>query len=287
MVSYRIRLTIGRRSFRRDETRIDAILRGEDEEMAGLSENFNVTLLAVITAILAALFLYAIVFKLVADMKKNNYSQLFAKYSADLKAVCSPLPGAETKEVFERRLAEISFKQKWRNITLGKRREIFERALIQIINKDSLLEKKAREVGQYFFFAEDSIQNIKSKNHTRKLFGCQQAGVYLYKPAIPFIMNTLTLTAPNLQYYSLLALAEFKQADIIIKAFEVIGDNILVNERIAREIVRKMGDGAPPFSGKFLKKTRLFLLICSYNLLTKTTQIYTLIKLRSLPGQMM
>ena len=67
-----------------------------------------------------------------------------------------------------------------------------------------------------------------------------QARAYLYKPAIPYLINELYDTTMNMQYDILVALSYFNDPEIIIQGFEIIQKSVLVNQRTVCQVIKRM-----------------------------------------------
>ena len=67
--------------------------------------------------------------------------------------------------------------------------------------------------------------------------GCRRAGLYQYEEAIPYMLGALGIMSGETQFQILAALSRIGDVDAVVRAFNIIKDRILVNERAILEIV--------------------------------------------------
>lgn len=196
----------------------------------------NYLIIVSIFIVMIIMIVYAIVTKLLQDYLKRRHGMLLKRYLGEIKQL---FQAPDRK--FSHQLDDY-YKQNGNILKRGMEREVFETALLQILNENEMIRHKARETAYRFSFEQESIANLSSNNLTRQLQGCQQVGAYLYEDGIPLLFQMLSYPMPQLQYITLLSLAEFGQPELIVQAFDIIEYAVLVNDRAVREIVRKMGD---------------------------------------------
>lgn len=216
--------------------------------------SFNYLVLASISVLLIIMLLYAIFAKIAHDYVEHRNGILLEKFTNEINELISPTDKQQMEFAYLQRLY-VYYMQNRRLLKNGRERILFEEALLHSINRNSENTDKVLEIANRFSFPEESTQNLTSNNTTRKLKGCQQAGAYLYEPAIPLLLKMLRFLSPQIQYSTLTALAEFGDPELVVEAFETIEHVILVNDRAIREIVGKMGN----------KKSDLFYMILKGN----------------------
>lgn len=200
--------------------------------MHTIDVSFNYYVIGVVSLILVSMLAYALVAKLFHERRMLRHSTLLKQYLADIEALV--LAGRQQIDLFCEENPCLC--------KVGIKRDVFEEALLQTINRNDEYADRAREIAHKFAFPEEAMVNLKSDNPIRRLKGCQQAGTYLHEPALPLLFDLLHFTVPQLQYNALLALASFRQPAYVVQSFDMVKDALLVNDRTVREIVEKMGD---------------------------------------------
>lgn len=120
--------------------------------------------------------------------------------------------------------------------------DLIESVLFDFMEFDEVRGPGARIIGQAMNFPPKSIKNLQARRAAKVLHGCMQARYYVYRPAIPYLLQCLSRPSLRMQYDILMTLARFDDPDIIVQAFDIIKDAIQINERSIREIVKWMSD---------------------------------------------
>ena len=116
---------------------------------------------------------------------------------------------------------------------------LVEDILFGFINKNNEKTIVAQAMAYELGLPERCIKNLK-KRSSSLLLGCMQAKAYLYVPAIPYLLGQLQTLSFRTQYDTLMALARYDDPMVIVQAFYMIQNTVLVNERAVREIVKWM-----------------------------------------------
>lgn len=115
--------------------------------------------------------------------------------------------------------------------------DLMEEILFELIELDTEKSAFARNIAYDLGFAQQSVVNLKKRSNLHIMHGCMQARIYLYHPAVPYLLHNLNDQYPQLQYSILLALSRFDDPQAIQQAFSRLQNALLVNERVIREIV--------------------------------------------------
>lgn len=126
------------------------------------------------------------------------------------------------------------------NIRQRRDYDLLEKILFEMIEHDKEMAATARAIADGLDLPKHSVLNLKKHNPSIVLRGCLQAKAYLYQPAIPYLLAHLQHPGRYLQYDILRALSRFDDPEVIIQAFSVIQDAILVNERAVHEVIDHM-----------------------------------------------
>jgi len=67
--------------------------------------------------------------------------------------------------------------------------------------------------------------------------GCRRAGLYQYEDAIPYMLSALEIMSSETQFQILAGLSRIGDIDAVVRAFGIIKQRVLINERAIFEIV--------------------------------------------------
>ena len=184
--------------------------------------------------ILVGTFIYTIISKLIYDRQSVWYDREKLRLGAELQEL---VPLITTDEFPE----EVKlFIKKNKRVKLKRRfYELMEEILFDMIENNENCAYGARIIASELKFPPESVKNLKKGRKSTILRGCMQARAYLYKPAIPYLINQLYDTSVNMQYDILMALSYFNDPEIIVQAFEIIQKSVLVNQRTVCQIIKR------------------------------------------------
>lgn len=183
----------------------------------------------------------ALITKVVHDSRNRRYRVLWTHFSGEIESLFFCTDSTQVDLAFLQRL-DAYFECHRHLLKKSKQRAAFEDVLLLTMSEREDTVAMGRQTAYRFSLPKASCDNLKSISISRQMRGCQQAGAYLYKPAIPLLLNLLRKKSPQLQYNVLLALADFRRPGLVVESFKIIENDIIVNERIFREIVSKMDD---------------------------------------------
>ena len=184
--------------------------------------------------ILVGTFIFTIISKLVYDRQNVWYEREKRKLRAEIEELVPLI----AKDEFPEEL-KIFVKKNRRVKTKRRYFELMEEILFDLIENDDKKAYGAYTIASELKFPSESVKNLKKRSKSSVIRGCMQARAYLYKPAIPYLMNHLYDTTLNMQYDILVALAYFNDPEIIIQAFEIIQKSVLVNQRTTCQVLKR------------------------------------------------
>lgn len=114
--------------------------------------------------------------------------------------------------------------------------ELMEELLYHLAEQGGRAAEAARDIGYKLGYPDLAIVYLKSKRTSRILHGCMAAGIYVYRPAVPYLLAILKRNISN-QYDVLKAIAQFNDPKIVAEALTTIHNHFYVDERIVTDIV--------------------------------------------------
>lgn len=184
--------------------------------------------------ILVGIFIFTIISKSHYDRQSVWYNREKLKLSAELQELVpliKPDEYPEELKIFLKKNKRVKLKRRYY--------ELMEEILFDMIENKENCAYGARLIASELKFPPESVKNLKKGRKSSILRGCLQARAYLYKPAIPYLINQLYDTSMNMQYDILMALSYFNNPEIIVQAFEIIQKSILVNQRTVCQVIKR------------------------------------------------
>lgn len=184
--------------------------------------------------ILVGTFIFTIISKSVNDRQRVLYNREKVRLSAELQELAPLITTDEFPEELK------VFIKKHKRVKLKRRYyELMEEILFDMIEHNENCAYGARMIASKLKFPPESVKNLKKGRKSSILRGCLQARAYLYKPAIPYLIDQLYNTAKEMQYDILMALSYFNDPDIIVQAFDIIQKSVLVNQRTVCQVIKR------------------------------------------------
>ena len=225
-------------------------------------------LLRLLLGIFAVLFFFNILRKLysVALEKSIKESRKTVKLAID-----KFLYGKDKE--FENGLEEFT-----RNEPVNKKeyRSLADRYLLSLLERPQL-EKKTVErlltIAKHMEFPSECLNQVKSRNPMIIALGSRRAGLYRVEEAVEDMLAALDILSSENQFEILMGLARIGDGDAMQRAFEIIKNTVIVNERAVIEILSTFPDGKG--------KEKLF-----QNILKNNTDYLKVLFLKALNGAM-
>lgn len=203
--------------------------------MSNFQLGFYEWLIISIFVILVGTFIFTIISKLVHDSQSAWYEREKVRLRAEIEELVSLIAKDEFPEELK------IFVKKNRRVKMRRLYyELMEEILFDMIENDENKAYGAWTIAAELKFPPESVKNLKKRRKSSVLRGCMQARAYLYKPAIPYLINELYDTTMNMQYDILVALSYFNDPEIIIQGFEIIQKSVLVNQRTVCQVIKRM-----------------------------------------------
>lgn len=185
---------------------------------------------------LISIFVFSFILKIKYDRHAAWKKKESLKILPELTALVTKYPGGTYEN-------EVSvFLNRYRSAFKSRRYyELMEELLFNLVEHGGQAAEAARVIGYELGYPDLTIGHLKSKQTSRILHGCMAAGIYIYRPAIPYLLALLKQNISN-QYDVLKAIAQFDEPKLVAEALTIIHNHFYVNERIITDIVNGTSD---------------------------------------------
>jgi len=138
---------------------------------------------------------------------------------------------------------------------------------------DTEHRERLLKIADHLNFPSECLAQVKSRNHRISALGYYRAGIYSITEAAEDMELALDLDSSENQFGILMGLARMGGAEALIRAFEKIKENVLVNDRGIIEILSAFPDGE--------EKEKLF-----RTMIKSDTEYFTILFLKALGKDM-
>lgn len=185
--------------------------------------------------VLIGALIFTVVTKFYYDAQSIWHNNERAKLTLKIKTLIELLANKSGKKELE------SFVNKYKRRRKKRKHELLIEEIFFALAENSEAEAVGvRAIAYALNYPPQCIDSLKKNSKSQILHGCMQARTYLYKPAIPYMLQILDKSQLNIQYDILLALTHFNDPKLIAKAFGIIQNAVMVNERTVRQIVNRI-----------------------------------------------